>query len=132
MQERTTLLCCPSPIRRVAAPAVGSAAALTSAGSDREPFGAAALPHAGSLPVMQPVQGVGRGSGHQRVRPHVYPLLFDAKSRRRDISLGKRSVEEVPDGAAGGNFFFSFSLLFTSFYLSGVQFLQLNLYSPRD
>lgn len=84
--------------------------------SDRPPSGAPGLLHAGSLPPMQPIQGVGWGSV-RRGQPPASHLLSDAESRRRDISLEKRPVEEVPDAAVGGNFFFSFRLLFTLYCL---------------
>jgi hypothetical protein len=43
-------------------------------------------------------------------------LVVDVQSRRWEISLGKRPVEEVADAAVGGNFFFLFCLAFSFFF----------------
>lgn len=41
------------------------------------------------------------------------PLVFHVESLRREISLGKHPVEEVPDAAVGGNFLFCLAFSFS-------------------
>lgn len=132
-------------LRAVASPPFGSAAGAVVVVSDRPPSGPPTLPHAGSLPAVQPLGGASQRSGRRRGRsfssslsPHVrrrrrledsasavavgsscsllpvrasllsgtsvVPALPDVESRRREISLDKHPVEEVPAIAIAANF----------------------------
>jgi hypothetical protein len=58
-------------------------------------------------------------------RPLASHLTSDGDSRRREIRLGKRPVQEVPAAIVTGNFLFLFSLAFSFPFLCNIIFYAL-------